>query len=57
MATKKKSMISKVARGLILGELKRFKTIITKYYPDGKEKKDILKAFEEISAKIEKSLS
>lgn len=56
MATKKKNAISKMAKGLILGELKRFKTIIAKYYPDGKEKKDILKTFEEISIKVEKSL-
>lgn len=57
MAIKKKNAISKMARGLILGEIKRFKTIITKYYPDGKEKKEILKSFEEISVRIEKSLS
>ena len=57
MAIMKKNVISKMARGLILGEVKRFKTIISKYYPDGKEKKEILKLFEEISARIEKSLS
>ena len=56
MVIKKKNAISKMARGLILGEIKRFKTIITKYYPDGKEKKEILKMFEEIAELVEKSI-
>lgn len=56
MAIKKKNMLSKAARGLIIGEFKRFKTIISKYYPECKEKKEILKSFDEIAARIEKSI-
>ena len=53
---KKKVELSKFAKSILRGEIKRFVTIITKYYPDGKEKKEILKKFEEISAIIEKTV-
>lgn len=53
---KKKLELSKTVKGLLKGEIKRFVTIITKNYPDGKEKKEILKKFEEISAIIEKTV-
>lgn len=55
-AKKKKVELSKFAKSILRGEIKRFVTIITKYYPDGKEKKEILKKFEEISAIIEKTV-
>lgn len=53
---KKKEAISKFAKSLILGELKRFVTIITKYLPDGKDKKEILKKFEEVEALTKKAV-
>ena len=53
---KKKVELSKVAKGLVLGELKRFVTIIDKYLPNGKDKKEILKKFEEVSALVEKAV-
>lgn len=53
----KKKELSKFAKGLISGEVKRFVTIIEKYLPDGKNKKEILKKFEEIAALIEKTIA
>ena len=55
MAKKKVELEAKV-KGLILGELKRFVTIIDKYLPNGKDKKDILKKFEEVVALVEKAV-
>lgn len=49
---KKKLELSKTVKGLLKGEIKRFVTIIEKYYPEGKDKKEILKKFEEISALV-----
>ena len=51
---KKKLELSKAVKGLLKGEIKRFVTIIEKYYPEGKDKKEILKKFEEISALVGK---
>lgn len=53
---KKKLELSKAVKGLLKGEVKRFVTIIEKYYPEGKDKKEILKKFEEISALVGKVL-
>lgn len=53
---KKKIELSKTVKGLLKGEIKRFVTIIEKYYPGGKDKKEILKKFEEISVLVEKVL-
>lgn len=53
-AKKKKLELSKAVKGLLKGEIKRFVTIIEKYYPEGKDKKEILKKFEEISALVGK---
>ena len=53
---KKKIVITKFAKGVILAELKRFVTIITKYLPEGKDKKEILKKFEEVAALVEKAV-
>lgn len=53
-AKKKKLELSKTVKGLLKGEIKRFVTIIEKYYPEGKDKKEILKKFEEISVLVEK---
>lgn len=53
---KKKLELSKAVKGLLKGEVKRFVTIIEKYYPEGKDKKEILKKFEEISALVAKVL-
>lgn len=56
MPVKKKIELSKAVKGLLRGEVKRFVTIIAKYYPEGKDKKEILKKFEEISALVEKAV-
>ena len=53
---KKKLELSKAVKGLLKGEIKRFVTIIEKYYPEGKDKREILKKFEEISALVGKVL-
>ena len=52
----KKIELDNKTKGLILGELKRFVTIINKYFPAGKNKKEILKKFEEIVELVEKSI-
>ena len=57
MATKKKVEITKFAKSLLRGEVKRFVTIVNKYLPDGKNKKDILKKFEEVAELMEKALA
>lgn len=57
MATKKKEELTKFVKGMLAGEVKRFKTIIEKYFPNGKDKKDILKKFEEIAAIVEKTVA
>ena len=59
MATKKakKAELSQKAKGLIIGELKRFVTIIDKYLPAGKDKKEILEKFKEIAILVEKKVS
>ena len=57
MATKKKVEITKFAKSLLMGEVKRFVTIVNKYLPDGKNKKDILKKFEEVAELMEKALA
>ena len=56
MPVKKKFELSKAAKSLLKGEVKRFVTIISKYYPEGKDKKEILKKFEEIVTLIEKAV-
>ena len=58
MATKKAKKVefSPKVKGLILGELKRFVTIIDKYFPAGKDKKEILEKFKEIVALVEKKV-
>ena len=53
---KKKAELSAKAKGMIKGELKRFVTIIDKYLSNGKNKKEILKKFEEIAALVEKEI-
>lgn len=53
---KKKIELDKKVKGLLLGELKRFVTIIDKYLPAGKDKKEILKKFEEVAALVEKAV-
>lgn len=53
---KKKAALDKKVKGFILAELKRFVTIITKYLPEGKDKKEILKKFEEVAALVEKAV-
>ena len=53
---KKKEAISAAAKKLILGELKRFVTIIAKYLPDSKDKKELLKKFEEVEALAKKAV-
>ncbi len=53
---KKKVEITKFAKSIILGELKRFVTIITKYLPESKNKKEILKKFEEIAELTKKAV-
>lgn len=55
MAARKKLAFTKLGKALVIGETKRFVTIISKYFPDSKEKKEILKKFEEVSAIVEKS--
>lgn len=57
MPAKKKVELSKAAKGLLKGELKRFVTIIEKYFPEGKDKKEVLKKFEEIADLVEKKVS
>lgn len=54
---KKKVELNNTVKGLILGELKRFVTIINKYLPESKAKKEILKKFEEISELAEKAVN
>ena len=56
MPAKKKIELSKAVKGLLKGEIKRFVTIIVKYYPEGKDKKEILKKFEEVAALVEKAI-
>lgn len=58
MATRKtkKIELTKFVKGMLSGEVKRFKTIIEKYFPNGKDKKDILAKFEEIAAIINKTV-
>ncbi len=51
---KKKVEISAKVKGLLKAELKRFVTIVDKYFPNGKDKKEILKKFEEIAELVEK---
>ena len=53
---KKKVVLDAKVKGLIKGELKRFITIIEKYLPAGKEKKEILTQFEEVIALVEKAI-
>ena len=53
---KKKAELSAKVKGMIKGELKRFVTIIDKYFPNGKNKKEILKKFEEIADLVEKEI-
>ena len=53
---KKKVVLEAKVKGLIKGELKRFITIIEKYLPAGKEKKEILTQFEEVIALVEKAI-
>ena len=54
--TKKKAALDAKVKGLIVGELKRFATIIDKYLPNTKEKKEILTQFEEVVALVEKAI-
>ena len=54
--TKKKTELDPKVRGLLKGELKRFVTLIDKYLPNSKNKKEILKKFEEIAALVEKEI-
>lgn len=58
MATKKtvKTKMTEAAKKLMLAEVKRFTTMVIKYIPDGKDKKDILKKFEEVVALVEKAV-
>lgn len=51
---KKKVELSVKVKGLLKAELKRFVTIVDKYLPNGKDKKEILKKFEEIIELVEK---
>lgn len=53
---KKKVVLDAKVKGLIKGELKRFITIIEKYLPAGKDKKEILAKFEEVVALVEKAI-
>lgn len=53
---KKKIELDKKVKGILLGELKRFVTIIDKYLPNTKDKKEILKKFEEIAVLVEKAV-
>ena len=53
---KKKAELSAKVKGMINGELKRFVTIIDKYLPNTKNKKEILKKFEEIADLVEKEI-
>lgn len=53
---KKKAVISEKVKALLKAELKRFVTIVDKYLPDSKNKKDILAKFEEISELVEKEI-
>lgn len=54
---KKKIELTAKAKGLLKGEIKRFMTIIKKYYPEGKDKKEIVKKFEEITVLVGKALA
>lgn len=58
MATKKtvKTKMTEAAKKLMLAEVKRFTTMVIKYIPNGKDKKDILKKFEEVVALVEKAV-
>lgn len=58
MATKKtvKTKMTEAAKKLMLAEVKRFTTMVIKYLPNGKDKKDILKKFEEVVALVEKAV-
>lgn len=53
---KKKVVLDAKVKGLIKVELKRFVTIIEKYLPASKEKKEILTQFEEVIALVEKAI-
>ena len=53
---KKKAVLEANVKGLITGELKRFMTIIEKYLPAGKDKKEIIAKFEEVVALVEKAI-
>ena len=56
MATKKtvKTRMTEAAKKLMLAEVKRFTTMVIKYIPDGKAKKEIEEKFAEVAALIEK---
>ena len=53
---KKKAELDIRIKKMILAELKRFVTIIEKYLPASKDKKEILKKFEEVAALVEKAV-
>ena len=53
---KKKTELDIRIRKIILAELKRFVTIIDKYLPAGKNKKEILEKFKEVAALVEKAV-
>lgn len=53
---KKKVEVSPFVKKLVLGEVKRFVTIIEKYLPESKNKKEILKKFEEIAELTKKAV-
>ncbi len=56
MATKKSAKVkmTEAAKKIMLAEVKRFATMVTKYIPDGKAKKEIEEKFAEVAALIEK---
>ena len=53
---KKKVELDKKVKGLLIGELKRFVTIMNKYLPNSKDKKELFKKFEEVAALVEKAV-
>lgn len=55
MAKKKVELDIRIKK-MILAELKRFVTIIDKYLPSGKNKKEILEKFKEVASLVEKAV-
>lgn len=53
---KKKVELDKKVKGMLLGELKRFVTLMNKYLPNSKDKKELLKKFEDVAALVEKAV-